>query len=159
MNFTTPPPERLSDLIDLAIADARKLDRDRYTPTAITWHRPDPLENKCMVCLAGSVIAGTLGCEIEASIEIVTSDNDEPQSTTITDKRWRHALWALDTARGGDWLDAFKALHGAHPEGKIYEALEAIPAPLEPEFDDWSKLDTHLGSLAYRANRLRKLGL
>jgi len=159
MNLTTPPPAKLSDLLDLAIADARRLDRDRYTPTAITWHRPDPLENKCMVCLAGSVIAGTLGCEIKASIEIVTSDNDEPQSTAITDKRWRHALWALDAARGGDWLDAFKALHGCYPEGELYDAVEAVPTPEEPEFHDWKQLDAHLVSLGSCASELRELGL
>ena len=112
-----------------------------------------------MVCLDGAVIDGTLGCTFETHIDIATSDMAEPGSATIADKRWRYALWALDAVREGDWISAFKALHGACPEGKTYQALEAIPAPLEPEFEDWSRLDTHLGSLAYRANRLRELGL
>ena len=62
MNLTTPPPAKLSDLIELAIADTRKLDRHDYTPTWMTWHRPNPADDKCMICLAGAVIAGTLGC-------------------------------------------------------------------------------------------------
>ena len=33
MDLTTPPPEKLSDLIDLEIADAGKLDQKRYAPT------------------------------------------------------------------------------------------------------------------------------
>lgn len=33
LKLTTPPPEKLSDLIELAIADGRKLDRYDYTPT------------------------------------------------------------------------------------------------------------------------------
>lgn len=159
MNLTTPPPARLSELLELAIADARRLDHDRYTPMWMTWHRPRRLDGKCMVCLAGAVIAGTLGCPTGTSIDIATSDSADPKSTTISDKRWRHALWALDSAREGDWLDAFRALHGAHPDGELYDAVEAIPAPADIEFNDWNKLDTHLASLTVRANELRELGL
>jgi len=32
MNLTTPPPGKLSELIDLAIADARRIDRGDYLP-------------------------------------------------------------------------------------------------------------------------------
>ena len=159
MNLTTPPPEKLSALLDLAIADARGLDRARYTPVWMTWHRPRPLDGKCMVCLAGAVIAGTLGCAAGTTIDIATSESADPQSTTITDERWRRALWALDSAREGHWRDAFRALHGTHPDGELYDALEALPDPADPEFSDWDKLDTHLASLAAGANKLRQLGL
>ena len=159
MNLTTPPPAKLSDLIELAIADARKLDHARYTPVWLTWHRPRPLDGKCMVCLAGAVIAGTLGCSTETSIDIATSDSADPKSTTITDKWWRRALWALDSVREGDWLAAYHAMHGAHPDGELYDALEALPPPANTEFNDWKKLDAHLASLNERAERLRKLGL
>ncbi len=159
MNLTTPPPGKLSELLELAIADARRLDRTRYTPMWMTWHRPRHTDGKCMVCLAGSVIAGTLGCPTEASIDIATHENKDPESTTITDAAWRRALWALDSAREGDWLDAFRALHDGYPEGELYEAVEALPAPAHTEFNDWDKLDAHLGSLASRAKQLRQLGL
>ena len=39
MNYTTRPPEKLSDLITLAITDARRLDRDVYVPCASAWHK------------------------------------------------------------------------------------------------------------------------
>ena len=159
MNLTTPPPAKLSDLLNLAITDARKLDHARYTPMWMTWHRPRPLDGKCMVCLAGAVIAGTLGCSTGTSIDIATSDSADPESTTITDERWRRALWALDSAREGDWLDAFRALHGSHPDGELYDALEALPAPADTEFNDWNRLDAHLASLAARATELRDLDL
>ena len=159
MNLTTPPPAKLSDLIDLAIADARKLDHGRYTPVWMTWHRPRPLDGKCMVCLAGAVIAGTLGCATGTSIDIATSESADPQSTTITDEPWRRALWALDSAREGDWLDAFRALHGTYPDGELYNAVEAVPTPADTEFHDWDQLDAHLVSLAECASELRKLDL
>ena len=159
MNLTTPPPSKLSDLLELAIADARRLDHARYTPMWMTWHRPRPLDGKCMVCLAGAVIAGTLGCSTRTSIDIATSDSADPQSTTITDERWRRALWALDSAREGHWLEAFKALHGTYPDNGLYDALEELPSPLDTEFHDWEQLQTHLVSLARCASRLREIDL
>ncbi len=159
MNLTTPPPAKLSDLLELAIADARRLDHALYTPMWMTWHRPRPLDGKCMVCIAGAVIAGTLGCPAGTSIDIATSDSTDPQSTTITDERWRRALWALDFAREGHWLDAFQALHGTCPDRLLHERLEALPVPAEVEFHDWNQLATHLVSLASCANELRELGL
>ena len=162
MNLSTPPPEKLSDLIDLAIADTRRLDHNRYVPDWSVWHRPRPLDDKCMVCLAGAVIAGTLGCALETRIEIA-SDMAEPGSTTIADKRWRNALWALDSARKGSWNSACRALHGIgigiDPEDELAEALDELPPPLHSEFKSWRELAIHLDSLASRANDLRKLGL
>lgn len=159
MNLTTPPPAKLSDLLDLAIADARRLDHAHYTPMWMIWHRPRSLDGKCMVCLAGAVIAGTLGCATGTSIDIAASDSADPQSTTISDERWRRALWALDFAREGNWLDAFRALHGAYPEGELYDAVEAVPTPADAEFHDWNQLDAHLTSLASCASELREIGL
>ena len=159
MNLNTPPPNKLSDLIDLAIADARKLDRNRYIPMWSTWHAPGDGADQCMICLAGSVIAGRLGCPMDASVEVTTSDMAEPKSTTIESRDWRQALWALDCVREGDWFEAFHELHGRFPETELYETLEAMPEPLYTEFESWERLDTHLGSLAERANELREIGL
>ena len=165
MNLSTPPPEKLSDLIDLAIADARRLDQSRYAPTWHKWHQPDPGDGKCMVCLAGTVIAGTLGCTRDTHIVITTSDMTKPGSTVIADKQWRNALWALDSAREGDWNSACRALlacrvlHGIHADDTLAEALDELPPPQRSEFESWKELAIHLDSLAGRANDLRKLGL
>lgn len=159
MNLTTPPPKKLSDLIDLAIADARKLDQNRYAPTWCKWHQPDPGDGKCMVCLAGAVIASTLGCALQTHIDIATSDTAEPGSTIITDKRWRNALCALDSARDGDWGCAYRALHDVHPDDELGDALDELPRPERSEFESWEELTIHLDSLGNLANDLRKLGL
>ena len=161
MNLTIPPPDKLSDLIDLAITDARKLDQNRYAPTWHKWHQIDPGDGKCMVCLAGAVIAGTLGCARQTHIDIATSDSDtaEPDSTIITDKRWRNALWALDSAREGNWNGACRALHDVGPDDELGDALDELPPPERSEFESWGELAIHLDSLASRANDLRKLGL
>ena len=159
MDLTTPPPGKLSDLIELAIADARKLDRTRYTPMWMTWHRPRNKDGKCMVCLAGGVIAGTLGCPTDVTIDIATGESADPESETISDAAWSRALWALDSARDGDWAAAFRGLHHRPPNNEMYDALRAIPIPACSEFNDWNTLDEHLESLASRARQLRELGL
>ncbi len=159
MDLTTPPPGKLSNLIELAITDARKLDRARYTPMWMTWHRPRRTDGKCMVCLAGGVIAGTLGCPTDATIDIATGDSADPESETISDAAWSRALWALDSARDGDWTAAFRALHRRLPNNEMYDTLKAIPIPACSEFNTWNTLDAHLDSMADRAKQLRKLGL
>ena len=58
-------PDKLSGLIRLAIADAGRLDRDKYTPYFLDYHKPKRLwsgqSDSCCICNAGAVIAGTLG--------------------------------------------------------------------------------------------------
>ncbi|MDE2905463.1 MAG: hypothetical protein OXQ28_05195 [Acidobacteriota bacterium] len=159
LNLATPPPDKLSDLIELAIADARKLDRYDYAPTWMTWHRRNPADGKCMVCLAGAVIAGTLGCARETIIDIAAEDSADPRSTTITDEPWRRALRALDSAREGHWNEAFENLRGSYPADELRNALDALPRPRHREFNAWNQFDAHLASLADCASKLREIGL
>ena len=154
-----PPPEKLSDLIDLAVADARKLDQNRYSPTWYKWHQIDPGDGKCMICLAGAVIAGTLGYARQTHIDIATSDTAEPDSTIITDKRWRNALWALDSPREGDWNGGYRALHDVGPDDELGDALDELSPPERSEFESWKELAIHLDSLTNRADDPRKLGM
>lgn len=160
INVNTPPPKKLSDLIDLAINDARNLNRDRYTPLWSTWHEPHEEPGRCMMCLAGSVIAGTLGYPIGTTVEVTTKElATTTTAATVDDDGWREALWALDSAREGDWIGAFSALHGNYPEDGVYESLEQMDPACETEFDSWETLDTHLESMTERVTRLREMGL
>lgn len=166
MELQIRPPRRLSELIDLAVRDASLLDRTRYVPTWMTWHRPEypgrknrSKRAKCMVCVAGAVIARTLRCASDTIIDVATQDSADPRSVTITDKAWREALWALDEARKGHWRTACRHLYGHQLERKLDDAVREIPAPVTTEFNDWRELDAHLASLEERATRLRNLGL
>ena len=158
---TPPPPERLSGLIDLAVADARRLDRTTYTPNASVWHEPAD-DGCCMICLAGSVIAGTLKCPRDKKVEVGGEVNTDPDRMTINDRKWQLALWALDDARQGCWYDAREALcapDAPAPTDDILRGLDRVPAPEHTEFQSWEEFDAHLESLATCANELRKLGL
>lgn len=159
MQEDTPPPEKLSDLLDLAIADARRLDRSRYAPNFTVWHQPRPDGKTCMVCLGGAVIAGTLRQPPNLNVEPCSTSTRDPDVSGIDDHRWRRTLWTLDAARAGKWTDAFRLLHGHEAEVELRQKLEAIPEPVGTEFEGWRRLDAHLASLADRASRLRENGM
>jgi hypothetical protein len=60
-----PPrlPDAPSELIRLALSDLRKVEKDeRYVVDMDEWHWPPP-RGRCHVCLAGAVMAGTLGVD------------------------------------------------------------------------------------------------
>lgn len=57
-------PDKPSDLIELALADLEKVEAtpELYRVTMGTWYYRAKDEKHCLVCLAGSVMAQTLGC-------------------------------------------------------------------------------------------------
>ena len=68
-NITHSPrpqlPQSMSKLLEIAIADARSLDRSLYRPFSREWHTKLP-DGPCLICLAGSVIAGTFKASINS---------------------------------------------------------------------------------------------
>ena len=160
MNGVGVPPEKLSDLIELAVADARTLDRDTYIPDCWAWHAPGR-NNKCRVCLAGAVIAGTLRVkpktEVVRGTEEYTLTTDDGE-TPVEDKVWSTALYAIDNARGGDWSKALGALDIQVDEATSRK-LDKVRGPEEPHFHTWTELGDHLDSMTECAQELRGLGL
>lgn len=56
----TELPSKLSDLLALALNDLKAVEADpNYTVDMKNWHRPD--KDVCAVCLAGAVMAKSLG--------------------------------------------------------------------------------------------------
>ena len=153
MNYSTRPPRKLSGLIDLAIADARRLDHGAYTPLHSEWHTAAaPGESRhCHVCLAGAVIAGTLGLAPDKTVNGFDEED-------VTDNEWGKALTAINAARLGCWKVATGSLEGgATPEQEA--GMAEIPVPAHSRFEDWETFEMHLASLADRARQLRALGL
>jgi hypothetical protein len=85
MNINIPkPPKLLSDLIQLALTCADKCAADpRYKFYMVFWHAP--CDGVCFICLAGAVIAKTLGADPSESV----LPNDYPPE-------WSKALLALN---------------------------------------------------------------
>lgn len=58
-------PDKPSALLRLALDDLAKVEAlsDRYQVDMERWHLPDAARSKCSVCLAGSVMAMSLGAD------------------------------------------------------------------------------------------------
>ena len=93
------PPDTLGELLTLALDDLGSLDRDLYCALSSDWHNPFGLDGLCGVCLAGAVIAGTLGAEPE-----------EHRIPSECPREWEDALCALDSIRVGMLVEAWHAL-------------------------------------------------
>ena len=99
-------PEKPSELIRLALHDLELCEQDnRYIIDMDTWHTPyegynnDLLRNKCLVCLAGSVIAKSLNAD--ACIDLVPCDYNH---------KTEMKLFALEYFRRGDIYDGIELL-------------------------------------------------
>jgi len=89
-------PRKMSALITIALADLAKVERSKkYEVIMGTWHDPSRFGDRvCAVCLAGAVMAKTLGAD--PSLQIYPERFPENES----------ALCALDELREGDALSA-----------------------------------------------------
>ena len=157
MNYDTRPPEKLSDLIELAIADASRLDQTLYRPHSEVWHEPE--NGRCLVCLSGCVIAWTLQApRIEIAIRNLMDPDGAEAPALVESEEWRRALEAIDHARRGEWGLAITT-RGIRLEDDTAHELRLISPPLPRGFTGWKMLDEHLASLEERVARLRTLGV
>ena len=140
-------PQRLSALIELAVRDAQAVEQDpRYTLNMSQWHTPAP--GACLVCMAGAVMAKTMGAPRNA--------HREPERYS-PETRW--ALCAINDVRIGDVFGAIAS--GKYPlrlsKAKTAAATRAkgiIDEKLDPERGR-APWDTYLEA----AKVLRKVGL
>ena len=168
---TEAPPGKLSDLIELAVTDARKLDRKRYLPWFNDWHANrgpawetvagGPEDGWCRVCLCGGVLAGRLGASHNRTFVL----HDYGDTIEISDGKrklgengWGPALAAVDAAREGNWLQAANILEIEMSRDTVDSVLEIEPA-CHREFEGWEAFDLHCDSMLERAGQLRALGI
>jgi hypothetical protein len=98
-------PDKPSELIRLAIGDLVKCESDdRYRIKMTSWHFP--VKGFCEVCLAGSVMANTLGCDIDRLLD--PDDFDEGLTSKLN---------SLDWFRIGNINEALLELNIPLPEG------------------------------------------
>lgn len=91
-------PDKLSDLIEVAIKDLEACEKDsRYVVCMGVWHNAYPTLNTCVVCLAGAVMAKSL--KGKSQLILYPCDFEETRQ-----------LEALDSCRGGDVCSAFFTL-------------------------------------------------
>jgi hypothetical protein len=97
-------PDKPSELIRVALRDLKEAEASPdYAVVMDEWHEPDS-DGVCLVCLAGSVMAGTL-----------KSDIDRKVFPHHFDKGTKRKLEALDYFRDGDILCGFNELGIPYP--------------------------------------------
>ena len=140
-----PLPDTLSELILVAVKDARKLDRDKYCPYHLSWHEMFGEELTCSICDAGAVMAGTLQVERD-----VTKEPDD-FNESVNSK-----LCALDQARHGYYYAALDSL-GIDCEVHLEEIEDLKPSPFY-SYTNWEEFDKHLNHIEGIAQQLKELG-
>ena len=140
-----PLPNSLSELLAVAVRDARQLNSDSYIPHSGNWHFPKP-EGVCEVCLAGSVIAVSL----RISHLVFSVPNDFLPSV-------RRKLHCIDYMRCGLWNHAFLMLHDRTAPPAICLQLNTLPTPSQASFQSWADFKTHLESLDSIIPKLRMI--
>ena len=137
-------PATMAGLLAVAIRDARTLDRETYFPFCREWHNSYHRTSSCRVCLAGSVIAGSLKVASDLSVDSASFD-----------KRTESLLDALDMMRYGIWSKAHRLIYGDIASDDLREYLYALPQPSRASFNGWDDFNVHLASLEDMLPRLR----
>ena len=155
--ISTPVPQTLSALIDLAVTEAEDLPIAEYHPRSNVWYTVQPDEDGmpvCHICLAGAVIA--------AKAENLRGVPVSPYQVAGS---WRHALFALDSVRQNRLIEAFEMMHGikdtALPTAtrQALEGIETQSLIRTETFQSWDEFHHLLTELKRVAIRLRAVGL
>ncbi len=132
----TDLPNKLSDLLDLALVDLRRVEADpTYGVKMEFWHCK--VDGCCSVCLAGAVLAKTVGLSIYKQISSHNIGELDCYGTKLSVK-----MQALDDVRRSDVRSALRRMGQdtlnapstgyVPPYGQpgFYEALDAIALKL-----------------------------
>jgi len=137
-------PNKLSDLVELALSDLEKAEKSPdYAINMEEWHNPNSETGTCSVCLAGSVLAFSLGVNKSTYADPLNSypHVDRPK------------LYALNQFRAGYVYNASCAL-GVRtycPHSDMQQVSDYVSYEEDPEgFKAWSLRE---------AKRLREEGL
>ena len=138
-------PKTLNGLLGVAVSDAKSLSRELYIPHFAYWHRPH-IGQRCEVCLAGSLIAGSLECNRNYNVLV-----------HMLDETLKAKVEALNAMRRGDFTNAYRILYNRRPSPRTHTRLDELPVPAHPEFVGWQQFNAHLRSLDAIIPRLREI--
>lgn len=116
-------PEKVSELIRLALADLRKIEGDnRYVVNMMTWHVPTwhGGSEECSVCLAGAVMAKTLHAEICQRVDPIAIA--ETQHDLM-------ALIGLNELRIGNFSYAASSFCNTRESREVFESVCRATCP------------------------------
>lgn len=139
-------PDKLSDCLELALRDLEACEADpAYRIYMDDWHWPSKSKTKCRVCLAGSVMAKTIGVPIgEYASPYGLEDCGDHDSSRLS---------ALNDLRLG-WLhEAIRTVHGDEEARRFGAGKRAMPVEYR---DDPAAFKSDMRGIV---DLLRKAGL
>lgn len=164
------PVTSLATLIEVALEDAAGLDREKYFPSYAHYH--SPVGNRCAVCDAGAVMAGTLGSDpLYRAFPGDFIGGDAPGERLALDEfdddlnplrpippigtHTAAALKALDLARVGHVLSAYLMLPWIKPP--MPNGVLRVEISLHSEYRGWDEFERHLVAMKVLALQLHEL--
>ena len=146
---------KLSDLVYTCFLDAGKLDNEIYHPECGEWHRPGRVirpggKGMCLVCDAGSVLAGTLQYDFGRAYNGEYFDLDSPIP---------QIMLALNDVRRGYYISALLVLGYTNISNELGKEVDKVSIPKTISYSDWDSFNTHIASLKPIAKELEDIGL
>lgn len=124
--FLAAPP---SGKIEMALADLEVIEGlPNYAIDMETWHAPIADDGRCLVCLAGAVMASRHPIEPHQTY-VGPLPADGPQEFALSE-HWDDLFYSLDEFRAGH-VEAFLTLEGSMPRARV-EAFAHAESPAEP---------------------------
>lgn len=147
MNGAIRLPDLPSELLRLAVADLKAIEKDPlYLVDMAEWHRPNEQKETCRVCLAGSVLARTLGHSPSEEVDWEKVDPDTSNKLT-----------AIDDMRAGDLELALLAID-IHDADSLDAAGEIAKGFEPPRYDRTNPAPFHR-AMEDLARKLEEAGL
>lgn len=143
--MTNKLPDHPADLIELAAEDLEKCERDpNYYINMARWHFPRG-EDRCEVCLAGSVLAQSLGQPLNKPYHPVRDRTGYDLDSTGYDEVDNKML-ALEYFRVGSFVNALRAMRYSR-EGMAQRLSDKLGTP--PDYGrSPDEFKTYMRSLA-----------
>ena len=162
LTYPEKVPQDLAALVALAVHDARALPARYYQPFSTVWHNPrykryaeQDWKPKCQICLAGAVIAITLGWTRDMTWR-ESKDGETPN-------RWIDAIEAVDEVRQGHYRLALALIDGDFPDDAVGRALDELEREHGragiAHFTNWEEFDKLLHHLEQLVPKLQALGV
>lgn len=126
-----PLAETLSGLLRQSVRDVRKIEKMAgYGLAMNTWHSEDRSHQVCYVCMAGAVMACTLGAPQDASSEIIFREVERHEDAKLR---------AINSMREGGFRQAHSTVFNGQPyDAEKAKALDAATVHVAGTFNGYN---------------------
>ena len=120
-------PDKLWKLLALAVRDMQEvLKKDEYILQMDRYHSVDDKKKKCVVCMAGAVLANTIGYPFILDYYIYNN------SLHIKDAQ---SILSIDSMRVKDFVQAYRNVYKKEPSLEVKSSLYSLEKKYKYQWD------------------------